>query len=346
MTRSGLNSQRPPLSLGGPRFARLTQCATVAAFAIAALLCLAATRLAAAAAPETFRLGFSYALFTDVNENDARASIRVLAAVIARERHIEADPEPLLLSGTEAIGAALRTERLHAIALTADEYYQLAQPPASLVARGLFAVQPDGDPTEEYVLLVRRDQGLRTLADLTGKRLTVFANSRLRLGYLWLEVLLGDAALPPVHRHFQTATANAKLSKVILDVFFKRSDAALATRRGFAAIAELNPQVGQQLVALETSPPYIPGLFAFRPNIPPEFLEHVLHEFSSVHESPAGLQTLTIFQSGQVIEYPLSKLTPALELIDRFTRLRPDLARRHFTALQHSPTAPWATLAP
>ncbi len=45
---------------------------------------------------ETFRIGFSRGMFTDVNENDARAAIKVWGETIAEERGVPADPDPAI----------------------------------------------------------------------------------------------------------------------------------------------------------------------------------------------------------------------------------------------------------
>ncbi len=298
---------------------------------------------AAEAQSAPFRLGFSYAMFTDVNENDARASIRGLAATISRERHIPADPDPLLLSGSDAIANALRNNRLDAVALAADEYWLVTREAGAVSDRCLVGVQ-QGDPADRYVVLVRKDRGFRSVSDLAGKKLTVLENYRLRLGFVWLEVLLAQKDLAPAAVHFRTVSHSPKLSKVVLDVFFGSADAALVTQRGFDAMVELNPQIGQQVSPLVLSSAYIASLFAFRSSMSPPDLDPLLREFSELHRTPAGQQALTIFQNGQVRECSADKLADTLALIDEYARLRPGQAGRFLEAVRHGPQEPWNKL--
>lgn len=281
---------------------------------------------------DTLRLGFTYSMFVGVNENDAKASIKALAATIARERDIPADPDPLLMNGTEAVAAAVRTGDVDAVGMTTDEYWLLAG--AVRFDRFLLAVK-DGDPAEEYVLLVHRASGITDLAGLQGKRLAVFTNPRMCLGPVWLDVALAKAKLPALIDHFGTVSEQTKLSKAVLNVFFRQSDACLITRRGLATMSELNPQVGTQLVVLAASPAVVPTLFAFRADLSPGLKEKSLREFGVVHATPAGQQALTIFQVGQVAERPVAALAGALALLNDYARLRSTASAARVAALRN-----------
>lgn len=328
------------------QFTRPPEWPTVGArFLLVAGLLSAAVARADVPLPEIFRIGFSYSLFTDVNENDARAALRALSGAIARERHIVADPDPLLLGGTDAISDAVLARRVHAISISTDEYWLLLRDHGPIFDSCLLSVQ-DKTPADQFVLLVRRDQHHQRLADLAGKRLAVFANARLRLAYLWLEVALARADLPPAASLFAVRTTSPKLSKVVLDLFFRRCDAALATRRGFAAMAELKPQIGEQIDVLEISPPYISSLFGFRQDIDPAFRARLTHEFSNLNKSTAGQQTLALFQTSAIAEYPLATLDASLALLGEFVQRRPELAERFTRALRASAAPPWGDLAP
>lgn len=305
----------------------------LAATALCAVACAGADRSPTPAdGHETLRLGFTYSMFVGVNENDAKASIKALAATVARERGIPADPDPLLINGTDAVTAAVRTGEVDAVAMTIDEYWALAG--AVRFDRFLMAVKND-DPAEEYVVLVHRASGITDLAGLRGKRLDIFTNPRMCLGPVWLEVALAKADLPPLVAHFGPVTELNKLSKTVLNVFFRQSDACLITRRGFSTMSELNPQVGTQLVVLATSAALVPSLFAFRADFSPSLKEKSLREFEVVHTSPAGQQALTIFQVGQVAVRPVAALDSALALLNEFARLRPTASAAHVAVLRN-----------
>lgn len=276
-------------------------------------------------------------MLAGVNDNDARASLRALSAVVSRERGINADPEPLLFNGTDALADAVLGGEVDAVATTVDEYWALGG--RVRFSRFLLGTTA-GDPAETYLIVVRRDTGIADLAALRQRSLAVHATPRTRLGYLWLDVALARATAPPVAEYFSRIGRTSKLSKAVLDVFFKRVDACLVTRRGFAAMAELNPQIEKQLVAVATSPALVPGFFGFRTGLKPAFLEKLVRQLGTVHHTPAGKQAITIFQVGDLGEFPAEVLRPALELLDEYRTRRPAEAARLIESLRVSDTGP------
>lgn len=312
-------------------------------FALVALAIATLALAAAAKPPDLFRLGFSTAVLTGFNDNDAKASLRALTATMARERAIRADPEPLLLDGANAVTTALATAEIDAVATTLDEYWALED--RTILVRFLLGTT-DGDPSERYVVVVRRDSGLTNLRDLRGRSLTLHHASRLRIGYFWLEVALARGGAPAAAEFFRHISRSPKFSKAVLDVFFKQSDACLTTRRGFDAMVELNPQRGKQLTAIAASPPLVPALFGFRRGITPERLDLLVSQLSRVHETPAGKQAITIFQFGDLVESPASALADSLAVLDEYRTLRPAAAARLIAKLRASSAGPLGELAP
>ena len=280
---------------------------------------------------ETPRLGFSNSMFAGVNENDAKASIKALATTMLRDRGLPADPEPLLFNGTAAVATAVRAGTADAVGLTSEEYWVLAR--EVRFDRFVMAVKND-DPTERYLLLLNRASGVSGLTGLRGKHLSVFLNPRMSLDRVWLEVLLAQAGLPMIAGHFGGAIDQARLSKAVLDVFFRQADACLVTRRGFATLVELNPQVGTQLVVLASSLPLVPALFAFRAGFLPSLKERSVHEMGLVHTSTAGQQARLIFQVGQVSKRPAADLDSALALLAGYTRRKPAAHAARIGAIQ------------
>lgn len=269
--------------------------------------------------PAALRLAFTRTMFTGVNENDARAAIQALSALVSQERGIPMGTTPPLASGFEDVMASALAGEVDAIGMTTAEYALIAG--TVRFDRFLMAIR-NNDPTEEYVVLVHRASGLNTLADLCGRSLVRFANARMSLGPVWLEVQLAKAGLPPLSKFLLEVPEAIKSSKAVLDVFFKRTDACLTTRRSFATLTEMNPQVGAQLVELAASPAFVPSVFAFRADFETRAKQKSIEVMTSVHSTPFGQQALTIFQVGQVAERPFAALESALALLGEYASLR------------------------
>lgn len=277
------------------------------------------------------RLGFSATMFNGLNESDARASIKALAATIAREEGIQADPDPVITPNLEKTVEAVRTGLVDAISITMEEYYHLR----SEISFDRFLVATyANDPTETYLLLVHKDSSLLTLADLKGKKLAVLTGARMSLALPWIDVELARAGLPASVDFVSTLAETVKAPKAILPVFFHQTDACLVTQRAYNTVVELNPQIGRDLRVLVASPRYIPALFGFRTGCSPALKEKSISVFTLLHQTLYGQQTLLIFQSNQVVECPASDFTAALALLSEYARSCPTQYQLRLAALR------------
>ena len=267
---------------------------------------------------QEFRFAFSKSMLREFNENDAKASMRVWVENLSRERHVAVDPEVKILDGIAALTKALQLERADAFVLPTDEFWALHLP--KMFDQCIFAVT-GGTVTEEYVLLVHQAGGIATLGDLRYRSLALLDHSRMCLAGPWLDSLLLQEKLAPAMRHFGRITAVSKLTKATLPVFFRQMDACVVTRKGFDTMAELNPQLGKQLRVLAFSPALVPTAFYFRSACAPEIKNRMIAEVARIHDSIAGRQVLTVFQTERLEERPLSCLAPSIDLLETHQQL-------------------------
>ena len=269
-------------------------------------------------APAPFRIGFSSACFTEVNENDGKAAVKVWAQALARERGIPADPQPRILKGVGEIAGALTNKLVDAINLTTEEYWALHGQVA--LNQSIFSVR-DNAIEEEYVLLVHRASGLQRLADLHGRSVGIHQGPRAALAQAWLETLLLQEGFGFTTNFFGRIVLVPKITKVVLPVFFRQMDACVVTRKGFETMIELNPQTGQQLKTLAVSPPVGPFLFCFRADYVSPIRTQIIGEIGNWHTTPAGRQILTIFQCEGLAERPIAAINSTLELLTTHAKL-------------------------
>jgi phosphonate transport system substrate-binding protein len=185
----------------------------------------------------------------------------------------------------------------------------------------IFVTYNGGRTREQYLVLVHLDAKLDRLADLRGRNLTVHQNSRVCLAQPWLDTLLVKEGAKPAAEWLGKLTQCPKLSKVVLPVFFHQSDACVVTRTGFETMCELNPQIGKQLKVIARSPEVVPAVFCFRANYAPSFKEDLFAGVRDLHQTMAGQQVLTVFQSEKIEDQPASCLDSALEMLATHDRL-------------------------
>jgi ABC-type phosphate/phosphonate transport system substrate-binding protein len=264
------------------------------------------------------RFGFSRSMFREVNESDARASLKVYAGVIARERNLAADPDPLLYEGRTEIVESLRQGKVDIVAGSSAELLEL---PADLVTGPyLLSISAQG-PGVEYLLLTHTDSGIATLADLKGRRVAVLNSVRGSLATYWLDVLLETRGLGPPRQFLRDLRFVAKPSLAVLPVFFRQLDACVITRESFAIAVEMNPQVGRQLRILATSPLVAPTVTCFRQSFDPKIRARIVDALASIQTSVAGQQMLTIFQAEKVEARDDADLATTRQLLADHARL-------------------------
>jgi len=265
-----------------------------------------------------FRVAFSARMFTGVNENDARAAVKVWSITLGQEQGIPVDSETRILSGANVIATAVQNNEIDCITLTTDEYWSfrkqvLLGPFVMGLKRGLI--------TEEYLVLVRADSSLKQIGDLRGRSLAIFENPRTCLAPFWLDTLLLKNGLNRAEKFCGKVVRMNKLNNVVLPVYFKQTDACLVTRDGFQTMTELNPQIGKQLKIIAQSPPFVPSVFCFRGNYTSKNRDKLRASIGNVHKSVAGKQTITLFQSESLVERPVTALDSACELLDTYQQL-------------------------
>ena len=86
-------------------------------------------------------------------------------------------------------------------------------------------------------------------------------------------------------------------------------------------MSELNPQIGQRLRVLASSPELVASGFCFRRDYNDPLRETVLAELQKIGSTPAGAQILTLFQSSSLEARPMSCLDSAFELLAEHERL-------------------------
>lgn len=273
---------------------------------------------AAANATRPFRLAFTSSMFSEVNESEARAAMKVWLMTVAKERGIEVEADPEIYRSAPALAQAHRQQPLDGFGLVTPEYARLRD---QIATDCLIVGLRNGQATDEYLLVVHAASGIERLEQLAGRQLNLLQNPRMSLATIWLDTVLGEARLPRTTQFFGRVNTSNKATKTLLPVFFRQADAGLITRQSFELMVELNPQVGQQLRPLATSPAYLTSFFALHAASDYPQRDLIFAEIPRLSQTAAGRQILTLTQSERIARLPPSALDSALALLAQHDRL-------------------------
>jgi ABC-type phosphate/phosphonate transport system substrate-binding protein len=292
------------------------------------LACLSAAgrwgRAGAADTGSTPRLRFviSSSTLNDVNDNDARAAMTVWAETVGKRAGI--DVQCTILSSAKALEAA-RNGAVDGMAANAVEYRQLEPflDPSMLVVN-----EPYAAGGEEYIIVVNEDGPVRDLAGLRGRPLTVYRHPSTCVAAAWLDTLLAAAKLGLPETFLGPVTQSEKLSKAVLPVYFRQSEACLVTRRGFNTMCEMNPQLEKKLRVVAASPKLLPLYMAFHRRCDPGLKSRLVPAMLSLHTNTAARQIFALFQAQRLVSVDVAAIRSASEVLLAAERLRHGSARR------------------
>ena len=223
------------------------------------------------------------------------------------------DPQLQITNSTNQIIQVFENHLVHSVALTLAEYFEVSR---RVQVDDFLVGTVNGDIYCEYLLLVRRDSGIKNLPDLKGRSLSLFDNPSMCLSVPWLDVFLSQNGLgTTTAAFFGKMPRNVKLSPAVLRVFFRQDDACLVTRNGYNTLLELNPQLGNHLQILASSSRFITTLFCFLSDSMNSSYDSLANSMLKLDESPTGKQILMMFKTEKLVRIKASDLEPALELL-------------------------------
>lgn len=175
---------------------------------------------------------------------------------------------------------------------------------------------------DHLFLVVRRDSGIRSPADLAGKRVAILEADELSVVYLDTLMMraLGKAAATGA----PSVTHEKRSSTLVHRVFFKQADAALVRRNTYEAALALNPQIGQQLQVLEAytfkgRTPHI-GLFSAR--VTPQDAQVITRSVMTLGTTARGRQVLDIYNADSMEVTKVTDIEPFLDLLAQHRTLK------------------------
>ncbi len=267
--------------------------------------------------PEVLRIGYSSKFFlSSVSVADAQVALSLWTRELTPSSTLKTmQPKPLIFDNLQSIVKALNNRTIDFVAVTAIDYLKIRdRAPLEPAFVGSRRNAVGGD---ELVLLVRRDQGIRDISQLKGKRLIVHSGPIIETAHLWLSSVMARRSLPDYERFFGSDKEVNKASQAVLPVFFKQSDACLVSKSAYETMVELNPQIGKELTVLLSSDKLLDGIFCFHKLLRADIKAKMTKIAVNIHSTASGKQILTLFQIDDITPFNPSMLDPTMALLDK-----------------------------
>ncbi|MDD2337367.1 MAG: PhnD/SsuA/transferrin family substrate-binding protein [Geobacteraceae bacterium] len=275
--------------------------------------------------PTTLRVGFSSRVFADVDQRDAQVAMELWSRELALGMGITTTPVTVIYKNSADLLEAVKRGDLAIVTLPAVEFLQIRdRAPMTPV---IVAANNFGN-AREYSLIVRRDSGIKSIADLRGKTIVLPSFIKNEASHIWLHVLLMREVKHDCTLFSRQTRESPASSKSILKVFFKQADAAIVSHGALATSNVLNPQIGRELAVITESKP-LHGDITCVPNMQSDKLKlSIINSALHLHETTTGRQIFTLFQVERVIPYQPSYLQGLIALLNEQEKLKSNPAKR------------------
>ena len=269
--------------------------------------------------PKLFRSGFLQSVFSNIDPRDAKAVMEVHGKKIVGELKMNIIDKVVMFTSLKSMMDAVRKGELELVSIPSIEYLRVRETVPLIPA---FVGTNNHGQGNNFLLITRKDSGIKSFSDLTGKSLLLPPVAIYEPSHLWLEVLLLKEGNMRRDTYFREVKESPKISKAIMAIFFKQADAAIVTRSGLEISQQLNPQVGTQLNVLAESPNLSDFVVCMNPHTSEGFRKKLSGALTRLNDSKSGKQLYVIFQTNGITPFESVYLDGLENLQREHKRLR------------------------
>jgi len=152
-------------------------------------------------------------------------------------------------------------------------------------------VNLDGSSTYQGRVFVRKDSGLRSAADLRGKRMA-FVDRATTAGYVFPLAWLREHGIPGPDGFFSEYYFTGSHDAAVLAVLEGKADVGAAKHSVLDRLRREDPRVDRDLVTLASSPPVPSNGLCVRRDLEPDLVEALRRALLDLERDPAGAAVL------------------------------------------------------
>lgn len=174
-------------------------------------------------------------------------------------------------------------------------------------------VNLDGSSTYHAHLFVRKDSGMRTVADMRGKRMA-FVDRATTAGYVFPLAWLRENGVARHEDLFSEAYFTGSHDAAIDAVLDRKADVGAAKHSVYDRVRRDNHRVDEELVVLAESPPVPSNGLCVRKDLEPDLKEALRRALLELEREPEGERILAQIGALRFIETTAADYRPVLEL--------------------------------
>jgi len=159
----------------------------------------------------------------------------------------------------------------------------------------------DGVSTYHGLILVRKDSGIHTVKDMTGKRFA-FVDKATTAGYLLALDYFYKNGIRDYKGYLKEAYFTGTHEDAIQDVLDRKADIGVAKNTIYKRLGKENPTITKELVVLEKSPDVPENGLAVKKDLDVSIKKRLKEALLGMHDDPEGATVLKNFGAKRFIE--------------------------------------------
>ena len=275
--------------------------------------------------PKVLRVGFSTRILSDIDPRDAQVAMELWTKELGRSMGINTELQTVIFRNTAGLLEAVKKGELTVVSLPAIEYLKIRDEVG--LAPSIVSTNNAGT-ARQFVLITRRDSGIRTVADLQGRLILLPSPTKQEVSHIWLDVLLMREGKRDRSSFFRQVKEAPSASQAIMAVFFGHANGAIVNRGALEASKTLNPQIGSQLSVVAESKPLLGDITCIPITVNEKLKRSIEYAALHLHESTVGRQIFTLFHIDRTISFQPSYLDGISDLLRERNRLLAKLTRK------------------
>jgi len=255
----------------------------------------------------------------DINRTDARAVIELGISGMLNEiaSNIQ-EIRPDIVSTTQEIIQRAKKEDIHVVGLFSLDFFKYQ---SELNFEPFYALQESKTLGTEFVVLVRTNSKINSLADLKSKKILTINEREEEIARKWLFVKMKKEGIKNPSEIISPFVKVPKASKRILSVFLKKADACIVTKLEFESMCELNPQIEKQIKILDSSPAYITQVYCLNLSLILEKPSNARSVVAELNKTSKADQMLKLFKAKTLVAITLENLSSMKKLYTDYNLL-------------------------
>jgi phosphonate transport system substrate-binding protein len=268
---------------------------------------------------KNYTVGYMKNLINEVDINDAQAAIKVLLNEILKTYNYDKGYY-LKVKIYAQINELIKEMKQDSLAVLAINTYDY------LTYNDKIGLDPALVPTYgdnvfiQYYLLVNKESNFKNITDLRGAKIGLVSSTNNIASRLWLDIMLAKENIPDKTKFFKNIIMSDKESQLILNLFFGQLDACIVTAGTFSLMKELNPQLGEKITVIQSSPNYLWGVMCFTKMVyNPEDRKLFYTNSMQIQKLNSGRQLFSLVKITKLEPFKNEYLNSFKDLLKEFT---------------------------